>query len=135
MKVSSTSSPFFIFEDGRALMDFLRNHTLLRYAIMGGLIATGALIAPLVWEIDRTAANFSWFEHVPFVLSLVLAYAALRIGDTATRAKFAIAVIAVFALAAAVMLGFSVPSLAFLGLALAVSYLEWPVEVPEARAY
>ncbi len=116
-------------------MDFLRNHSLLRYGIMAGLIAAGAYIAPSIWEIDRTAADFTWFEHVPFVLSLVLAYAALRVGDASTRAKLAIGVIVVFALAAAVMLGFSAPSLAFLGLALAVGYLEWPVEAPEARAY
>ena len=116
-------------------MDFLRNHTLLRYGLMAGLIAAGAYIAPSIWEIDRTAAHFGWFEHVPFVLSLVLAYAALRIGDASLRAKLAIGVIAVFAIAAAVMLGLSVLSLAFVGLALAVSYLEWPVEAREARAY
>ena len=116
-------------------MDFLRNHTLLRYGVMAGLIAAGAFVAPSIWEIDRTAAHFGWFEHVPFVLSLILAYAALRVGDASVRSKLAIGVIAVFALAAAVMLGFSVPSLAFLGLALAVSYLEWPVEASEARAY
>src|SRR5262245_16025768 len=135
MKVSSTSSLTFIFEDRRALMDFLRNHSLLRYGFMAGLIAAGAYIAPLIWEIDRTAAHFTWFEHVPFVLSLVLAYAALRVGDASVRAKLAIGVIAVFALAAAAMLGFSVPSLVFLALALAVSYLEWPIEAREARAY
>ena len=135
MKVSSTSSLTFIFEDGRALMDFLRNHSLLRYGIMAGLIAAGAYIAPSIWAVDRGAAHFGWFEHVPFILSLVLAYAALRVGDASVRAKLAIGVIAVFAVAAAVMLGLSTPSLAFLGLALAVGYLEWPVEAPAARAY
>jgi len=87
------------------------------------------------WEVDRSAAHFGWFEHVPFILSLVLAYAALRVGDASLRAKLAIGVIAAFSVAAAVMLGLSLPSLAFLGLALAVGYLEWPVEAPEARAY
>ena len=116
-------------------MDFLRNHSLLRYGFMAGLIAAGALIAPSIWEVDRSAAHFTWFEHVPFVLSLVLAYAALRVDDASIRSKLAIGVIAVFALAVAVMLGFSVPSLAFLGLALAVGYLEWPVKASEARAY
>jgi hypothetical protein len=116
-------------------MDFLRSHTLLRYGFMAGLIAAGAFIAPSIWEIDRTAASFGVFEHVPFVLSLVLAYAALRVGDAALRAKMAIGVIATFALAAAVMLSFSVPSLAFVALALAVGYLEWPVEASKARAY
>jgi hypothetical protein len=115
-------------------MDFLRNHSLLRYGFMAGLIAAGAYIAPSIWEIDR-AAHFGWFEHVPFILSLVLAYAALRVGDATMRAKLAIGVIAVFALAAAVMVGFSAASLAFVGLALAVGYLEWPVEAAEARAY
>ena len=116
-------------------MDFLRNHGLLRYGVMAGLIAAGVLIAPSIWEVDRSSAHFGWFEHVPFILSLVLAYAALRVGDASLRAKLAIGVIAVFALAAAVMLGFSTPSLAFLGLALAVGYLEWPVDVAAARAY
>ena len=116
-------------------MDFLRNHSVLRYGLMAGLIAAGAYIAPSIWEIDRTAAHFGWFEHVPFVLSLILAYAALRVGDASLRAKLAIGIIAVFALAAAVMLGPSVPSLAFVGLALAVGYLEWPTEAPVARAY
>ena len=116
-------------------MDFLRNHSLLRYGIIAGLIAAGAYIAPSIWEIARTDAHFAWFEHVPFVLSLVLAYAALRVGDASLRAKLAIGVIAVFALAAGVVLGFSTPSLAFLGLALAVGYLEWPVEAAVVRAY
>jgi hypothetical protein len=102
---------------------------------MAGLIAAGAYIAPSIWEIDRAAAHFTWFEHVPFVLSLVLAYAALRVSDAVLRAKLAIGVIAVFALAAAVMLSFSIPSLALVGLALAVGYLEWPAEAAEARAY
>lgn len=116
-------------------MDFSRIHRLLRYGLMAGLIAAGAYIAPSIWEIDRTAAHFTWFEHVPFVLSLVLAYAALRVGDASTRAKLAIGVIAIFALAAAVMLGFSLPSLVFVALAVAVGYLEWPVEAAAARAY
>ena len=116
-------------------MDFLRNHTLLRYGFMAGLIAAGAYIAPAIWEVDRSSAHFSWFEHVPFILSLVLAYAALRIGDASLRAKLAIGVIGIFAIAAAVILGLSAPSLAFFGLALAVAYLEWPVEAPRALAY
>ena len=102
---------------------------------MAILIVAGAYIAPSIWEVNRSAVHFGWFEHVPFILSLVLAYAALRVGDASTRARLAIGVIAVFALAAAVMLGFSASSLAFLGLALAVGYLEWPVEAPAARAY
>jgi hypothetical protein len=116
-------------------MDFPRNHDLLRYGFMAGLIAAGAFIAPSVWGIGRTVASFGWFEHVAFVLSLILAYAALRVSDASLRAKLAIGVIVVFALAAAIVLGFSVPSLAFLGLALAVGYLEWPVEAAEARTY
>ena len=135
MKVSSTSSLTFIFEDRRARIDFLRNHSLLRYGIMAGLIAAGAYIAPSIWEIDRTAAHFTWFEHVPFVLSLILAYTALGVGDASVRAKLAIGVITVFACAAAIMLGFSDPSLVFAGLALAVAYVEWPVEARKAQAY
>ena len=95
---------------------------------MAGLIAAGAYIASSIWEIDR-AARVGWFEHVPFVLYLVLAYAALGVGDASQRAKLAIGVIAVFALGTAVALGLSVPGLAFVGLALAVGYLEWPDEV------
>jgi hypothetical protein len=102
---------------------------------LAGLIAAGAFIAPSLWEIDRTVASFGWFEHVPFVLSLILAYAALPVGDASPRAKLAIGVIVASALAAAIMLGISAPSLAFLGLALAVGYLEWPVEAAEARTY
>jgi hypothetical protein len=52
-----------------------------------------------------------------------------------TSAEPTVGVLGVFALAAAVMLGFSVPSLAFTALALAVGYLEWPVEAAEAPAY
>lgn len=116
-------------------MGFSRWHTFLRYGLLAALMASGAVIIPDFWNVDRTAGGFPWFEHVPFILSMVLAYAALKIGDSGLRAKVAIGVIVAFGLAAAVVLAYSVPSLLFLTLGLIVGYTEWPASAGVVRAY
>jgi hypothetical protein len=107
----------------------------LRYSLAAALVGAAAYVAPAVWATDRSLFGFVSFDQVTFVLSLVLAYAALRVADGALRAKLALGVIGAFALATALLLSFSVESLALLVLAVAFGYLELPRREVEARAY
>jgi hypothetical protein len=107
----------------------------IRFGLAAGLVGAAAYVAPAVWATDRSLFGFVSFDQVTFVLSLVLAYAALRVSDGALRAKLALGVIGAFALATALLLSFSVESLVLLVLALGFGYLELPRREPEARAY
>ena len=116
-------------------MDFIRTVGAIRFVVAAALVGAAAYIAPSIWETDRSLFGLASFDHLTFALSLVLAYAALRVGDPSLRARLALGVIAAFALATAVLLGFAIESLVLLGLALAFGYLELPREETEARAY
>jgi hypothetical protein len=116
-------------------VDSIRKIGFLRFGLTAGLVGAAAYVAPAIWATDRMLFGVVSFDQVTFVLSLVLAYAALRIGDPYLRAKLAIGVIAAFVVAAAVLLAFSVESLVLVMLALAVGYFEWPHEAAEARTY
>jgi hypothetical protein len=116
-------------------MDFIRKAGYLRFAVTAALVGAAAYVAPAIWATDRSLFGLVSFDQLTFVLSLVLAYAALRVGDPSLRAKLALGVIVAFALATALLLGFSVESLVLLALALAFGYLELPREQAEARAY
>jgi hypothetical protein len=109
-------------------VDFIRGHTFIRYGFIAAFVGTFAYLVPSIAETDRAAAGLDWSEPVVFVLSLVLAYAALRVRDEAFRSKLAIGVVAGFALVGAALLGFSIEGLVLLALAVVVSYLEWPSE-------
>ena len=120
----------------RRALDFLRRHSLLRYVLLAALIASRAVVVPDFWTVDRTAnGSFPWFEHVPFILSIVLAFAALKVVDPSQRARVAIGVILAFGLTAAVVLSYSVPSLLFLALGLAVGCTEWPIPPRAAHSH
>ncbi len=116
-------------------MDFIRQAGYIRFALAAALVGAAAYVAPAVWATDRTLFGFVSFDQVTFVLSLVLAYAALRVSDGALRAKLALGVIAAFGLATTLLLGFSAESLVLLVLAVAFGYLELPRQQAEARAY
>jgi hypothetical protein len=116
-------------------MDFIRKVGYIRFVVTAALVGAAAYAAPAIWATDRSLFGLISFDQLTFMLSLVLAYAALRVGDGALRAKLALGVIAAFALATALLLGFSVESLVLLGLALVFGYLELPREQTEARAY
>ena len=107
-------------------MDFIRQACYIRFALAAALVGAAAYVAPAVWATDRTLFGFVSFDQVTFVLSLVLAYAALRVSDGALRAKLALGVIAAFGLATTLLLGFSAESLVLLVLAVAFGYLELP---------
>jgi hypothetical protein len=107
----------------------------IRFVIAAALVGAAAYVAPAVWATDRSLFGFISFDQVTFVLSLVLAYAALRVSDGALRAKVALGVIGAFALATALLLSFSVESLVLLTLAVAFGYLELPCREAMARAY
>jgi hypothetical protein len=116
-------------------MDFIRKVGYIRFGLTAALIGAAAYVAPAIWETDRTLLGLVSFDQITFVLSLVLAYAALGVNDQSLRAKLAIGVIAAFVFSASVLLAFSVESLVLVVLALAVGYFEWPREAAEARAY
>src|SRR6266508_1316066 len=116
-------------------MDFIRKTGYIRFAVAAALVGTAAYVAPSIWATDRSLFGFVSFDQVSFALSLVLAYAALRVGDSGLRSKLALGVIAAFALTTALLLSFSVESLVLLVLALAFGYLELPREQAEAQAY
>ena len=116
-------------------MDFIRKFGTIRLVVTVALVGAAAYVAPAIWATDRLLFGLVSFDQLTFVLSLVLAYAALRVGDPSLRTKLALGVIAAFALATALLLGFAVESLVLLGLALAFGYLELPREQAEARAY
>jgi chromate transport protein ChrA len=116
-------------------MDFIRKVGYVRFGLTAALVGAAAYVAPSIWATDRVLMGFVSFDQITFVLSLVLAYAALRVGDPSLRSKLAIGVIAAFVIAAAVLLAFSIESLVLLVLALAVGYFEWPREAEAARAY
>ena len=116
-------------------MDVIRSVGAIRFLVTAALVGTAAYVAPSIWATDRSLFGLASFDQIAFVLSLVLAYATLRVSDPSLRAKLALGVIAAFALATAVLLGFSVASLVLLGLALAFGYLELPCEQTEAQAY
>lgn len=116
-------------------MEFIRNGGTIRFAVTAALVGAAAYVAPSIWATDRLLFGLVSFDQLTFVLSLVLAYAALRVGDASLRAKLALGVIATFALATALLLSFSVESLALLTLALAFGYLELPREQAVAETY
>ena len=116
-------------------MDFIRQVGYVRFAVTAALVGAAAYVAPSIWATDRSLFGLVTFDQLTFILSLVLAYAALRVDDTALRTRLGLGVIGVFALATAVLLGFSAESLVLLVLALAFSVLELPRESPQVRAY
>lgn len=116
-------------------MDVIRGEGYIRVVVTAGLVGAAAYIAPSIWETDRSLFGLASFDQLTFALSLVLAYAALRVSDPSLRARLALGVIAAFALASAVLLGFATESLVLLGLALAFGYLELPRDETEAGAY
>lgn len=116
-------------------MDFIRKVGIIRFAVTAGLVGAAAYVAPAVWATDRTLFGLASFDQLTFVLSLVLAYAALRVADGALRTKLALGVIVAFALATALLLSFSAESLVLLMLALAFGTLELPRGQAAAPAY
>ncbi len=116
-------------------MDVIRMVGTIRFVVTAALVGVAAYLAPSIWETDRSLFGLASFDQLTFVLSLVLAYAALRVGDPSLRAKLALGVIAAFALATVVLLGFAIESLVLLALVLVFGYLEAPREETEAGAY
>lgn len=116
-------------------MDSIRKIGPVRFAVTAALIGAAAYVAPSIWATDRTLFGFISFDQVTFVLSLMLAYAALGVNEAAARTKLALGVIALFALATVLLLGFSVESIVLLVAALVFGFLELPQERPEARPY
>jgi hypothetical protein len=98
------------------------------------LIGAAAYVAPAIWATDRTLFGVVSFDQLTFLLSLMLAYAALAVNEAALRTKLALGVIVLFALATVLLLGFSVASVALLVAALLFGFMALPEEQVAARA-
>src|SRR3954462_13325002 len=107
-------------------MDSIRKIGYVRFAVTAALVGAAAYVAPSIWATDRTLFGLVSFDQLTFVLSLVLAYAALGINDPALRTRLALGVIVAFALATVLLLGFSIESVALVVLALVFGFLELP---------
>jgi hypothetical protein len=116
-------------------MDSIRKIGPIRFAVTAALIGAAAYVAPSIWATDRTLFGVISFDQVTFVLSLMLAYAALGVDEAAARTKLALGVIGLFALATVLLLGFSIESIVLLVAALVFGFLELPQEQAAARPY
>jgi hypothetical protein len=116
-------------------MDAIRKIGSARFAATAALIGAAAYVAPSIWATDRMVFGLVSFDQLTFVLSLALAYPALGVNEAGMRTKLALGVIAAFALATVLLLGFSIGSVGLLVAALAFGALELPREEPEAQPY
>jgi hypothetical protein len=116
-------------------MDTIRKSGPVHVIVAAALIGAAAFVAPAIWATDRALFGVVSFDQLTFLLSLMLAYAALGVNEAGLRTKLALGVIVLFALATVMLLGFSVGSVALLVVALLFGFMELPEEQVAARAY